>query len=49
MKLDIDEMDMFKVNNIIVAGEERVDVFFGIPDHMKQRWVEGVLDGKVTF
>ncbi|GFZ20129.1 hypothetical protein Acr_28g0008340 [Actinidia rufa] len=39
----------FKVNNIIVAGEERLDAFFGIPDHMKQRWVEGVLDGKVTF
>ncbi|GFS32663.1 hypothetical protein Acr_00g0023850 [Actinidia rufa] len=35
----------FKVNNIIVAGEERLDAFFGIPDHMKQRWVEGVLDG----
>ncbi|GFY88814.1 ribosomal protein PSRP-3/Ycf65 [Actinidia rufa] len=28
----------FKVNNIIVAGEERLDAFFGIPDHMKQRW-----------
>ena len=49
MKLDMDEMDRFKVNNIIVAGEERLDAFFGIPDHMKQRWVEGVLDGKVTF
>ncbi|GFZ19889.1 hypothetical protein Acr_28g0006020 [Actinidia rufa] len=49
MKLDMDETDRFKVNNIIVAGEERLDAFFGIPDHMKQRWVEGVLDGKVTF
>ncbi|GFY85311.1 hypothetical protein Acr_04g0000490 [Actinidia rufa] len=49
MKLDMEEMDRFKVNNIIVAGEERLDAFFGIPDHMKQRWVEGVLDGKVTF
>ncbi|XP_057489017.1 uncharacterized protein LOC130774989 [Actinidia eriantha] len=49
MKLDMDEMDRFKVNNIIVGGEERLDAFFGIPDHMKQRWVEGVLDGKVTF
>ncbi|XP_057462044.1 uncharacterized protein LOC130752314 isoform X1 [Actinidia eriantha] len=49
IKLDMDEMDRFKVNNIIVAGEERLDAFFGIPDHMKQRWVEGVLDGKVTF
>ncbi|GFZ19907.1 calcium-dependent protein kinase (CDPK) family protein [Actinidia rufa] len=49
MKLDMDKMDMFKVNNIIVAGEERLDAFFVIPDHMKQRWVEGVLDGKVKF
>ncbi|XP_057492747.1 uncharacterized protein LOC130778244 isoform X2 [Actinidia eriantha] len=49
MKLDMEEMDRFKVNNIIVAGEERLDAFFGIPDHMKQRWVEGVLDGKETF
>ncbi|GFS35497.1 hypothetical protein Acr_00g0040160 [Actinidia rufa] len=39
----------FKVNNIIMAGEERLDAFFGIPDHMKQRWVEGVFNGKVTF
>ncbi|GFS36822.1 hypothetical protein Acr_00g0048200 [Actinidia rufa] len=45
MKRDMDEMDRFKVNNIIVGGEERLDAFFGIPDHMKQRWVEGVLDG----
>ncbi|GFZ19543.1 hypothetical protein Acr_28g0002480 [Actinidia rufa] len=35
MKLDMDEMDRFKVNNIIVAGEERLDAFFGIPNHMK--------------
>ncbi|GFS38381.1 hypothetical protein Acr_00g0057140 [Actinidia rufa] len=49
IKLDMDEMDRFKVNNIIVVGEERLDAFFVIPYHMKQHWVEGVLDGKVTF
>ncbi|GFZ14481.1 calcium-dependent protein kinase (CDPK) family protein [Actinidia rufa] len=48
MKLDMDEMDRFKVNNIILAREERLDAFFGIPDHMKQRWGEGVLDGRCS-
>ena len=49
MKLDNEKMDRFKVNNIVVFGEEKVDALFGIPDHMKHRWVEGVLDNKVTF
>ncbi|GFY91483.1 hypothetical protein Acr_07g0016790 [Actinidia rufa] len=49
MKLNIEKTNRFKVHNIIVAGEEIVDAFFSILDHMKQHWVKGVLDGKVTF
>ncbi|KAE9445283.1 hypothetical protein C3L33_22820, partial [Rhododendron williamsianum] len=42
MKLDLEMIDRFALNTMIVSAEENVDTFYGIPENYKQAWVEAV-------
>lgn len=46
-KLDLTMIEKFKVGAIICQAEERVDIFYGIPDEQKQAWVEAALEGNI--
>ncbi|KAI8542478.1 hypothetical protein RHMOL_Rhmol08G0140800 [Rhododendron molle] len=49
MKLDLQMIDRFALNTMIVSAEENVDTFYGIPENYKQAWVEVVLSGQIKL
>ncbi|KAG5521096.1 hypothetical protein RHGRI_033602 [Rhododendron griersonianum] len=49
MKLDLEMIDRFALNTMIVSAEENVDTFYGIPENYKQAWVEAVLSGQIKL
>ncbi|KAI8552201.1 hypothetical protein RHMOL_Rhmol06G0247500 [Rhododendron molle] len=49
MKLDLEMIDRFALNTMIVSAEENVDTFYGIPENYKQAWVEAVLLGQIKL
>ncbi|KAG5531260.1 hypothetical protein RHGRI_026015 [Rhododendron griersonianum] len=49
MKLDLEMIDRFALNTMIVSAEENVDIFYGIPENYKQAWVEAVLSGQIKL
>ncbi|KAG5528787.1 hypothetical protein RHGRI_029448 [Rhododendron griersonianum] len=40
MKLDLEMIDRFALNTMIVSPEENVNTFYGIPENYKQAWVD---------
>lgn len=44
-KLNISMDDMFTVAAIISEADDRVDAFYGLPENLRQPWVERVLAG----
>ncbi|KAI8539112.1 hypothetical protein RHMOL_Rhmol09G0155700 [Rhododendron molle] len=49
MKLNLEMIDRFALNTMIVSAEENVDTFYGIPENYKQAWVEAVLSGQIKL
>ncbi|KAI8569468.1 hypothetical protein RHMOL_Rhmol02G0281800 [Rhododendron molle] len=49
MKLDLEMIDRFALNTMIISVEENVDTFYGIPENYKQAWVEAVLSGQIKL
>ncbi|XP_058209908.1 uncharacterized protein LOC131322564 isoform X2 [Rhododendron vialii] len=48
-KLDLQLIDMFSAQAIIVSAEENVDTFYGISENYRQAWVEAVLAGQIKL
>ncbi|KAI8550097.1 hypothetical protein RHMOL_Rhmol06G0077900 [Rhododendron molle] len=49
MKLDLEMIDRFALNTMIVSAEENVDTFYCIQENYKQVWVEAVLSGQIKL
>ncbi|KAI8551147.1 hypothetical protein RHMOL_Rhmol06G0162400 [Rhododendron molle] len=49
IKLDLEMIDRFALNTMIVSAEENVDTFYSIPENYKQAWVEAVLSGQIKL